>query len=87
MKSLAKWQDTQYASKADLIEAVAQRRHAANLESGGVFNEDGTRFSDIAIERQCAETHGATYVSAHYAFTVGLQRGAWYVENYGWAAA
>lgn len=43
-----------FNSKEELIEAKAQAQHAANLESGGVFDENGERYSDIETERHWA---------------------------------
>lgn len=83
------WQETRFPTVAALIEAEAQRRHEANLRDGGVFNEDGTRFSDIEIERSVALSRGTTFVGRQYAFTVGLEVpcDVRYIKGLGWAVA
>lgn len=43
-----------FATIESLIEERAQAQHRANLERGGVFNADGSRFSDLGVERQVA---------------------------------
>ncbi len=43
-----------FATIENLIEEKAQAQHRANLERGGVFNADGSPFSDIEVERQVA---------------------------------
>lgn len=83
------WQETRFPTVDALIEAAAQLRHEANLRDGGVYNEDGTRFSDIEIERSVALSRGTTFVGRPYAFAVGLKVpcDARYIEGVGWAPA
>lgn len=83
------WQTTRFNTIAELIEAAAQRSHEANLLRGGVFNEDGTRFSDIEIERAVAKERGTTFIGQPYAFTVGLDVpcNVRYIKYVGWTSA
>ena len=39
-----------FTNKNELINAHAEKAHLANLSVGGVFNADGSRFSDLATE-------------------------------------
>lgn len=43
-----------YATIENLVEEKAQAQHTANLLRGGVFNADGTPYSDLDFERQVA---------------------------------
>lgn len=83
------WQATRFESIDALIEAAAQRQHEANLRDGGVFNDHGTRFSDIEIEREVAKSRGTTFVSQEYAFTAGLDVpcAVRYIKYVGWTPA
>jgi hypothetical protein len=77
---MATCRPVKYESKPALIEAIAQWQHESNLRDGGVFSEDGSRFSDIEIERKVAATKPA-FVGGPYAFTLGLpgrQDGGYY---------
>lgn len=77
-----------YADKAALIEAKAQAQHAANLAHGGVFDADCSRCSDIAIERQDAQSK-VLYVGAPYSKFHGLPEtiSAWYIQGFGYSPA
>lgn len=88
-KAVKTWQTTRFESIDALIEAAAQRQHEANLRDGGVFNDDGTRFSDIEIEREVAKSRGTTFVSREYAFTAGLDVpcAVRYIKYVGWTPA
>ena len=44
-----------YATIENMVEEKAISQHKANLESGGVFNADGTRYSDLDTERMVAK--------------------------------
>lgn len=74
-----------FNTKAELIEAKAQQQHEANLERGGVFNEDGSRFSNIESERSAAATM-PVWVSAHYAAALKSPAG-WVIEGFGYEEA
>jgi hypothetical protein len=75
-----------FKTKAALIEAVAQYQHQANLESGGVFDAEGNRFSDLNVERRVAASQSFTWVSPHYSGAMGKPAG-WHYRNFGYVPA
>lgn len=80
----------QFLTIDELIEAKAQAQHRANLDYGGVFNADGSRFSDIDVERRVAKRRGTTHVyteAAKRVIGVELSEGtefAQYIKNFGY---
>ena len=78
------WQKVKFPTVDALIEARAQQSHHANLTSGGVYGEDGQRWSDIEIERQVAKSRGTGYTHKDYAFTVGLDCTCRYIKFVGY---
>jgi hypothetical protein len=77
------WQQVEFPTIGALIEARAQQSHLANLTAGGVFGEDGQRWSDIEIERAVAKERGTAYTHKDYAFVVGLNCTCRYIKYVG----
>lgn len=75
-----------YATKTELIEAKAQAQHFSNLTSGGIYDYDLNRISDIQKERACAALK-VTFVGSQYAKLMGLpeSKNAWYIAGFGYA--
>jgi hypothetical protein len=71
-----------FKTKAELIEAKAQAQHEANLSYGGVFNADGSRYSDIETERQVAASRVA-WCGRGYERFYGLPHAGWYIPGFG----
>lgn len=82
-----RWQDIKFSTAEELIEAKAQKMHAANLRDGGVFNAQGERISNIEAERGVARARGTTFVHRDYAHLVGLSRTCRYIKHVGWCPA
>ena len=59
----------EYVTSEELVEAHAQKTYRRNLESGGVFNADGTRHSDIEVERIAAR-HRLRFSPRHGAYVI-----------------
>lgn len=73
-----------FNTKSELIEAKAKAMHEANLTHGGVFDDEGNRFSSLANERMAAASKVA-WVSPHYAAALRKPAG-WNIEGFGYAA-
>lgn len=72
-----------FSTKSELIEAKALAMHAANLERGGVFDDNGDRTSRLANERMAA-TSKVIWVAPHYASALRKPAG-WVIDGFGYA--
>lgn len=77
-----------FASKAELIEAKAQERHALLLARAAAIGASRHRVSDLAIERDVA-AHQVYYVPDRGQRGTALPAGisAWYIKDFGYCPA
>lgn len=62
-----------FNSIEELIEAKAQQSHLNNLKSGGVFDDDDIRHSDLEFERTVAKNEGTVFVPSAAAKILGYE--------------
>ena len=71
-----------FNSKEDLIEAFAQHQHSIKLTEGGVFNENGERYSDINREREVSK-NSVKFIAPKYSMPIIGVYCCNYIEKFG----